>query len=1067
MELDSLSSEVCESLTLAASAATGYTQPVEVKGWHGGIAFVHSAPAHDGATPLDSDEPPDEELTASEMALRRQFEYVSSRHMLPRHYGGGQTSGRNAEGDKVSPWDAFAAKYTIPYLYGVVKTHKWPYGWRFISGGTKLALNLVGDWVHVVLQGILPDVHQLAAEALAGALPSDPMPCSESFIIRDSRDVVRRIRDLESRRRAGFQSHREGEGQRPPRWQDVQFEVADFTTLYPSLPHADIMQSLTSLLRRVFRRHRTPIFDGDAQTGWAPQWIRVVRGNPREDMGVSWAKGTQRRDGSTAPPEDIRNLRHFDCESVLGDVRFILAQTHMTAGDDLFRQQLGIPMGLSCSPMIAVLMLAHYEITMLERMREAAERPMGSVIDTPAGRMALTPTVKDKHLGLAARVSRCCRAIDDVLFVDLTRAERTWVKANMYPSTLELKTVCCSPERIDYLDLSIRYDRGGFFTTLYDKRDALRDAGKMDVVRRFPHPSSSLSEQCRYGCLVSFLHRARRCDTRCALFIRHAAERILDMYTDGYEAGKLLERARRFVRTFHNPHFRWRSVFARVERTFERLRGDRAQPVHTDLFPEGTPMAVMAERTRAPRAAKGGSQTARGEDASTTDAAEGGSTAQQHAAGADEGDSSQASDVMSHADSLGVDSDVALAEFAASDVPALTDRQSQIWSALASIYDSGLAGGHGLGGSNDVARVTLHRLAAELPWRPSTDHLMDDVLTLDGRSLNGAIAGVPKPDAQRDSLVYLSLADGPSASSPWGDQGQPPSMVVSVSGRPHVDGFVHSVSPSHFDTLSHEEAEWLVRWGAFQLRSVLNVTPLDTSFHTPLSIRRAAEWLFPEKSWAPSTLMLALRRLATQGECMSWWHRTSPQEEGTDRLAHIIALATRSTTLVCVKPSVREQMPVPPMMSPPTPLTVHRSSEAAPAPASRPRPWTNFREWHRRMMASVRDNEPLASRAFRLARCIKCNTPTRAYGTSLQSLSAVHRFPTCGRCTPVLMLGELVSVSDCDDEPLASRAFRLACCIQCDTPTRAYSASFHSLCAVRRFPTCGRCTPVLMLGDLV
>ena len=39
---------------------------------------------------------------------------------------------------------------------------------------------------------------------------------------------------------------------------------------------------------------------------------------------------------------------------------------------------------------------------------------------------------------------------------------------------------------------------------MYDKRDALREAGKMDFVRRFPHPSSVLAEVCKYGCLVSF-----------------------------------------------------------------------------------------------------------------------------------------------------------------------------------------------------------------------------------------------------------------------------------------------------------------------------------------------------------------------------------------------------------------------------------------------------------------------------------------------------------------------------------------------------------------------------------
>ena len=63
----------------------------------------------------------------------------------------------------------------------------------------------------------------------------------------------------------------------------------------------------------------------------------------------------------------------------------------------------------------------------------------------------------------------------------MTASERRWAKAKMYPSTLELKTVCQSPECIQYLDLEVGHDRAGFYTSLYDKRDALRE--KAHLVR--------------------------------------------------------------------------------------------------------------------------------------------------------------------------------------------------------------------------------------------------------------------------------------------------------------------------------------------------------------------------------------------------------------------------------------------------------------------------------------------------------------------------------------------------------------------------------------------------------
>jgi len=99
---------------------------------------------------------------------------------------------------------------------------------------------------------------------------------------------------------------------------------------------------------------------------------------------------------------------------------------------------------------------------------------------------------------------------------------------------------------------------------LYDKRDELRLQGKMDVVRRFPHAQSMLSEQCRYSCLSAFLHRAWRVDMRTAYFVRHAAERIVEMYADGYEMRKLLRSARRFLQTFFRPAERGPAVYARI-----------------------------------------------------------------------------------------------------------------------------------------------------------------------------------------------------------------------------------------------------------------------------------------------------------------------------------------------------------------------------------------------------------------------------------------------------------------------------------------------------------------------
>ena len=137
--------------------------------------------------------------------------------------------------------------------------------------------------------------------------------------------------------------------------------------------------------------------------------------------------------------------------------------------------------------------------------------------------------------------------IDDVLFIDISPAERKWTVANMYPPSLALKLEHESPANMVYLDLAIRHDRGGWYTDLYDKRDALHESGLIDVARKFPHYESKLSQQCKYSVLTSFMHRIRRGVMRRRLFVRHAAQRMEDMRRDGYKRGLLGAGMRRFM----------------------------------------------------------------------------------------------------------------------------------------------------------------------------------------------------------------------------------------------------------------------------------------------------------------------------------------------------------------------------------------------------------------------------------------------------------------------------------------------------------------------------------------
>ena len=881
-------------LSQASSAALGYSQPVEVKPWPAGIVFVEQLPApYVCSTAVDN-------CDSCESVLRTQFAYLQSRGMIPRRWGGGMTRERNEQGEKESAEESFLHRYAIPYLYGLVKTHKWPYGWRFISGGANLALNLVGDWVHLALQSLQQEIHRLAASALAGALESDPMPCAESFVIRDSRDVVRRIKDLARRREKAWRAHREEGAARPPHWRRVQFEVADFTTLYPTLSHQEILVAISSLVNRIFGGHR--------KTKPEEQWIRVVKGSTGVGK-ATWTAGTRKR-GRLVPPSDERAVRHFSAEQLMADVRFILNHAYVTVGDELFRQRLGVPMGLSCSPGIAVTMLAYYEIRMLESMRRAAEGPLGGVIDTHRGQVPLTPAVRVQHLDLACRLSRCCRAIDDVLFMDMTRGERQWAKAKMYPGSLELKTVCQSPQPIQYLDLEVRHDRGGFYTRLYDKRDELQAAGKMGAVRRFPHVSAILSEQCKYGCLVSFLHRARRCCMRQRRFESVAAMRMKEMYADGYVALKLVQKMRAFLRANHQPSFRWKAVAARVEQQFERLRADVTQAATVDLFPEGTRMEHSDASGRGQSAAAEKSQQARDPTGSTgrdraeatAESADDVHAAEAHPTGslwgrlledARDGTSERSSEPSTDGEESPrelrmqspdeVEQTDGVSEAASGPTPAedlamvavlatlrrmhlemlngQAHRVRMTWRRTLQPWSEVAVGVFGMGGVVTETRdanpgLTVLMILSALIGR------------LDGRSMDHMRRGLPK-GSLNDSLVYCRPREGPQvvpAETPMNAAGNEwwRSWVVCVV-RERWSLPAGAYAPSRGEQLTYPRphmAKVAICRGMLILRLLMGVPPEAAGCFPKALLAHAARWTAESRQWAPTALWAAARQLA-------------------------------------------------------------------------------------------------------------------------------------------------------------------------------------------------------------
>jgi len=563
--------------------------------------------------------------------------------------------------------------------------------------------------------------------------------------------------------------------------------------------------------------------------------------------------------------------------------------------------------------MLAVMMLAYHEIRMLERMRTAAESQLGTIVDTPGGRVPLTVERRAAHIDLAGRISRCCRAIDDVLLIDMTPGEQRWALKTMYPSSLELKRVCASPDRIEYLDLEIRHDRGGFYTTLYDKRDTLRLQGKMDVVRRFPHSQSMLSEQCRYSCFTSFMHRAKRCDMRVHDFVKHSAERIVEMYQDGYDLQKLLSAARRFMRTFHHPVERWASTFELIRCKAEEdarsvtsdtapiPRNPHAAWAHTQVKGVGTTPAGNRKEGRT--ATPGRSANAAVRPEATTTGAPTETNAMRDEPVVDDvvdvtidttetADNADAHEVIIVLDATEVDEahGAASEDDSSAAEPTETGEMTtqahptaaEVLSALEAIWETDCRR-EGITDPDTVWGIEVASVSRAMGMRGTQAEAWELVAmtegalqTLDGRTYPAMMYGWPKPRELEDSLIYCSPPEGPHT---LGDEVNTDcgNWIVRVAGARAFNGGYRRGSTSRADAL-HQPPQQIVSLstramehamiaGTENLRAMVGASPQAPSFHTQSAIMHAARWHTPEDTqWRFSEMREALKRLLTRGE---------------------------------------------------------------------------------------------------------------------------------------------------------------------------------------------------------
>ena len=223
-------------------------------------------------------------------------------------------------------------------------------------------------------------------------------------------------------------------------------------------------------------------------------------------------------------------------------ITYLLQRLFVKVGDQVQRQVIGLPMGTSCSPFMANLVLFMFELEYCTekvskfRLWRNAEGELIGISET-------------KELELLHKLAHCTRYIDDLWNPLVGKATFQKIAREIYPEWLQLGLEH-EGETVNYLDMTIWHTKGNnlrWHSKLYDKKMGLITKGLK--LNKFPDPSSKLSTRCKYGVITSQLHRYKVANTRRQDFIS-AAVGLYTAYVDkGYQVRKIDHYFERFIRS--------------------------------------------------------------------------------------------------------------------------------------------------------------------------------------------------------------------------------------------------------------------------------------------------------------------------------------------------------------------------------------------------------------------------------------------------------------------------------------------------------------------------------------
>ena len=336
----------------------------------------------------------------------------------------------------------------IPLIYWIPKMHKNPIGSRFIAGSKLCSIKLLSKNFSKALKLILNHMK------VYNKVVFERSQLNQYWILENSLEFLDEIQNKRV----------------------THMETYDFSTLYTALPHNEIKGKFAGIFNKVFKREAKPYIN----VCYSRTYFSVTK---------------------------IKNGYSFSMIDMIEILDFILDNIYVKCGKDIFKQVIGIPIGLDSGQDIANLLLFSYESDYVANLAKT-------------------------DVSLARKFNLCKRYIDDEFVGNFPEFKDHIYQ--IYPRELEIKLESNNVKEVAYLDLKLKSENDVLVSSVYDKRDNF----SFEIVN-YPFIDSCIPKNSALGVFSSQLIRYARICSKFTDFKDKSTSLVIKLKNQGYNINDL------------------------------------------------------------------------------------------------------------------------------------------------------------------------------------------------------------------------------------------------------------------------------------------------------------------------------------------------------------------------------------------------------------------------------------------------------------------------------------------------------------------------------------------------